>query len=218
MNEDLNVIRNYFHSYYELQSFEVEANNFSIEALKTFVKEAEKLKLTEKEEAVLKQYKASIDNLVKSFSNYVDKLKCMRKNPKTRGKIEKLVQGVTDNIFEIMPNIFENDKIVSDSDHAALLVLLGQSLEISYDDKLAHQLFEYLIKKDNDEFRDNELLHLGIWTEIEFSETEKNQFKAFVESSSYVGPLEYDVLLKEKERVIKERRETSGFAPKKQKS
>lgn len=48
MNEDLNKIRNYFHSYYELQSFEVEANKFSIDALKTFVRETEKLKLTHK--------------------------------------------------------------------------------------------------------------------------------------------------------------------------
>lgn len=159
-----------------------------------------------------------IDNLVKSFSNYIDKLKCMRQNPKTRGKIEKLVQGVIGDVFEIMPNLFECDKIVSDSDHAALLVLLGQSLEINYDDKLAHQLFDYLIEKENDEFRDNELLHLGIWTEIEFSEVEKNKFKTFVESSSYVGALDFNVLMNEKERIINERRETSGLVSKKQKS
>ena len=218
MNEDLQKLKNYFHSYYELQSFEIDANNFSIEFLKKFVEEVEKLNLSQKEKQTLSEYKASVNKMIKSFTDYVENLKYMRKNPKTRKKIENLVHGVVDAAFKEMPNVFDVQEIDKESDHASFLVLLGQSLEIKYDDNLAHRLFDYLINKPSDEFRDNELLRLGILTQIEFSEKEEKEFRAFVESSKHLGGTNYDVLVNEKKRVCKERGEFLGTSPQKQKA
>ena len=218
MNEDLQKIKNYFHSYYELQSFEIDANYFSIEFLKKFVEEAEKLNLSQKEQQTLKVYKVSVDNLIKSFTDYIEHLKSMRNNPKTRKKIEDLVQGVVDAAFKEMPNVFDVQEIDAESDHASFLVLLGQSLEIKYDDNLAHKMFDYLISKPSDEFRDNELLRLGILTQIELSEKEEKEFRTFVESSKHLGGAKYDVLMNEKKRVCKERGEFSSSLTPKQKA
>lgn len=221
MNEDLKNIYLFFRSFYELQSFELEADDFSLEVVKFIVKEAKKLELSETEKKNL----AYLENNMAKTDSFYQKRKFMFELRKHQGFLKKMrnsAVNAVNKMFSMVPEFYdavENGKVVEiepESNMETAVAVTCQAFEIAYDKNYAKKLMNALLRAPQNKTRDIYIFMLAGWTEYEIDEEEEVKLRAILANTEIdLKAISYEEFIKEKKRVQKERLEIKNgiFAP-----
>lgn len=209
MDEDLKIMYDYFYSFYELQPYEVEANNFSIEVLKYIVKVADKMELSDKEKRNLEELKRSMP-YIKTYAEKIERYKKLRQDP----QIVRTVRFVSKKVIEafLARTDFANSlnktgvDLEKDSVLGTVVDVSCQFLELNYDDDYAKKIMKMLLRAKPSDVRDRFIFQIGFWTEFKFTEEQEKQVKEILSKTNInINLLTYDQIMAEKNRVISER-------------
>ncbi|MBR7172563.1 MAG: hypothetical protein IKD36_02090 [Clostridia bacterium] len=209
MNDDLAMFYDYFFSFYELQSYEVEANKFSVEVLKYIVQTADKMQLSEKERRNLQTIKESIP-LVKTYDYKVEHYKKLRQDPRVVRKVRGAALKTLEQLFRCTDFVdtlnSEGAELIPDTISQVVLDVACQYLELNYDEQFAKHVMNMLLKAKPGEVRDRYLFQLAFWTPYNFNESEEKQIKDILSKTNIdIKKLSYEEIVSEKQRIVAER-------------
>ena len=209
-NDDVRDVCLYFKSFYELQSFEMEANDFSVSVFKYIIESAKKMKLSEVEQS---NFNRLVENFTKlnNYYNYRDYLIGLRQDKYCVKYIGTLIDNVRKCIFNEFPNLLKKSKnhtsfYLDNKDDFFNLYRLCLSLEVSFDENLARKIFNYLIVVQQNEDRDFLLFSLAFRSKFKISIKDEKLLRQFhANTKSDYKILSFEKLLSEKERIFAER-------------
>lgn len=209
-DEDVNKLYLYFNSFYELQPFEVEANDFSLKVLKFIERTAQKMELSDKEKNNLQNLKSMLAQ-TKSFYDKREKMRMIHKNKDFVKKVKSSAVKVIGSYLHHKPEFYQMlDKsgvdICPNSDELNIINLSNLVLEFNYDDEFAKSLLNMLLEAKPSVYRDRCLFDLALWTKIDLSKEQEQKLRQIHEKTEVdIKSIDFDTLLKEKARVEKER-------------
>lgn len=209
MDRDLKDIYNYLFSFYQLQPFELEADDFSLELLKYIVKMSEKLELSSKENQNLQEIKSSL-SLTNVQKQKILNLKRLRQDPKI---VKKVRMSAIQVIQYLLANTnFRNElyqeglEIELDSVTNIVLDVSSQYLELNYDDDYAKAVMNMLFKAKPNVVRDRYIFQIGFFTEFKFTNEQEEQIREILTQTGIdVKKLSFEELMEEKKKVVSER-------------
>lgn len=210
-SDELNDLHYYFRSFYDLQSFEMEANNFSIDVVDYIIKSAHNLHLTPTEKRNLKALEED-SKAVKDFYDTQDYMKNLRCDDDYKIEIKRYVKDLRQYFYESEPELMaaiKDEKCVDISADAwarSIVMALCLSLEIDYDEELAHNLYNSMLNSKQSDARDSMLFELALWTKLNLPTTELEKLENIYNNSwQRTENSNFSAVLNDKKRVHAER-------------
>lgn len=208
----LNDLHLFFRSFYELQSFEMEANDFSLEFVKFIIKEAKKLNLSKREQEQL-NYLIGGMKQTNAFYETRKKMISLRQNKSFLKIMENYCIDAFDRLLKMSPEFcsaIKGNKAIKISEGTELDTAVNaacQIFEITYSEKYVSRLMDVLLKSPQNNNRDFYIFSLLCWTEYKPNKKQEEAIKNIFNSTKVeFGEIDYDMFIKEKNRIAEERR------------
>jgi len=214
---EYNYLYNYFKSFYSLQEIEKEAYEFGIEFVENVIKIAENMELNIEEKAVLNSLKCCAKRQSRNLREGFDIMIDLRQDRRTVDLVRSRVEAVRRSFLDECPDYLEDLATMSEKDYNAKyseilnpIPLLALSLEISYDDELAHKLMNALLSSQL-KSKDFYIIDLPVYTDINLSEDEINGYKVIIEKwfRNYPG-ITYKTMMESKEILARDKEKYSS--------
>lgn len=215
-SDEIKQINDYFKSFYYLQETEREAYEFQVEFMKNIFAIADKLSLTRIEKEKLNIYKIKSQQDIEFMEELIAKSKRFRMSDAVVNKVKYCCEEVMRSIFNKNPNIFKDLTTLKNAELDDIYEDLYDMvciLEISYNNDIAHKLFNGLIKSRMMYYDKAELMNeLFGFTPIRLDDAQTSALKEIMEkyNKHKKCKLIYDILSKDKLRV---ERENVMFSP-----
>lgn len=201
----------YLLSYYSLQKIEHEAYLFGVNTIKDLIYIGDTLELNQTEKQTLENYKAAINKLHYETTTFIKVFKGLRESTKTCNDVKKYINGILLSFFMDNPDFFSQlqntnykNQILCDN-----INLLIQTLEISYDDKLAHMIFKAIARSSLTTSKTDLLLKLFTFTDIVLNNDEQIDLMDSLEIYNKTSNknIYYEDLIKDKYKLSLEKHE-----------
>ena len=211
-DENIRLMYDYFYSYYSLQSFEMEAEDFSVKVYKYIDDTAKKLQLNSKEKRNLDQMKI-LEPAIERLYKKREYLASLRQDKDFSSMMRVRVDTLVDLLLEQNPDYLKKLdqssglEIEEDSLFDVITKIFCLALEISYNDKLARKIFTALCNAKQNNCRDFLLFNIALLTKIGLSEEDIKRLKEILLTTNLdIKGIDFDLLLLDKQRVMAERK------------
>ena len=151
-SNELSDLHYYFKSFYDLQSFEIEANDFSIEVINFIIKLAHTLDLSPIEKRNLKSLEEGSKG-VENFCAMQEYMKNLRQDDAYAKEVKRYIKDLRQYFNESEPELMTTIKSEKGVDFSTnqwyknVILALCLSLEIDYDEELAHSLYNSMCRQ-----------------------------------------------------------------------
>ena len=208
-SKKLKDLKLFFRSFYDLQSFELEAVDFSISVVEYIIKTAYGMNLSDIEKSNLNIIEQNFET-IEDYKQLINHLISLRQDKQYIKNIENIMSKLRLTTFYREPEFFDvffgkpHIELLDESKIYKILYLFNLSLDVGYDDKIAHDMFDFLVnvkQNINSEFL---LVTLVLRTKIKLSEKEMTTFKEIFDKSENFD-ISIESILKEKSRALAER-------------
>lgn len=211
IDHKFNELHLYLLSYYSLQKIEYEAYLFGVNVIKDLINIGDTLQLNQKEKITLEIYKVFINQLHDQTTAFIKVFEQLRESKDTYETVKKYINGISTFFFIENPDFFSqlrnaNNKSEILSDNLNMLI---QTLEISYDDKLAHMLFKNIATSSLTVKKHDLLLNLFTFTDIVLNDSEQIALMDSLEVYNKISHknIFYEDIIKDKYKLSLEKHE-----------
>lgn len=195
-NPKYELIYDYFYSLYYLKPIENEATEFGLFLLEIIIDIAEHLTLNSSEKRNLENLKSNYEEEKNEIINSKNIYKSVASNPNIQKTVENFAKEIRENIFKKYPDIISDLKYLSSYEFAKKynnscktdsydpfenLIL---TLEIDYDDKLAHSIYDALTSS-NPAINYDYISTFTLFSKIKLTKKELQNFKEVLTTLNY---------------------------------